>query len=57
MRLYSRQSSANNLRMVDDMQSGRSLMQIKNSRRPMTVPGGTSDVTSDVLEESPPTIT
>ena len=53
---YRRQSSANNIAVLLTL-LGRSLMYIKNSSGPRTVPWGTSEVTGAVSDATPSTIT
>ena len=53
---YSRQSSANNL-TSDCVYSGKSLMKVRKSNGPITVPWGTPEMTSALVEDCPSRVT
>ena len=53
---YNIQSSANNLIVQCDRQSGKSLMYVKNKSGPSTVPCGTPEVTNVGVEKEPSTV-
>ena len=58
MTRYTRQSSAKSLHLVEGSNTvGRSFINSKNKSGPRTVPCGTPDVTTILLEKQPSTVT